>query len=49
MDQRKEFVAMVKKIVVLGFVSGFALYLYGRKALGRAQGAKPPRIAEDTL
>lgn len=24
---------MIKKIAILGFVSGFALFLYGRKAL----------------
>lgn len=26
---------MLKKIALLGFVSGFALYVYGRKALRR--------------
>lgn len=29
---------MIKKIAVLGFVSGFAIFLYGRKLLQKSGG-----------
>jgi hypothetical protein len=35
---------MVKKIALLGFISGFALFLYARKALCSAPGARAGRV-----